>query len=179
MKAKSIVDSELYRHKWFCDRSIESTGGRDTYRYRVIDQATDFTILPEDEWQHPVEDETKIKILFPGPGFKDHSEYNPQTSTTKSTSGKKRLRLQYLQSFLLLRRVCPDADMKPVQSADEWRQYLPPSIQDAFSQVRTSTTSGWPTQRQPQEESELPAHDLASVQEVGPFEASPGKGALY
>ena len=63
------------RHKWFWDKSIETKGRKDTYRYRVIDQATDITILPEDEWYDPVEDdETKIKILFVGLPFKEHSK---------------------------------------------------------------------------------------------------------
>lgn len=83
MKVKSNADSEYHRHKWFWYKSIETKGRKDTYRYRVIDQATDITILPENEWYDPVEDdETKIKILFIGLAFKDHSKYNYRSSPT-------------------------------------------------------------------------------------------------
>lgn len=107
-------------HKWFWDKSIETKGRKDTYRYRVIDQATDVTILPEDEWYDPVEDdENKIKILFAGLAFKEHL-------------------------ILLLRRICPDASQDAIQTADEWGQYLAPSIRQGFSQIKKSTTYGWP-----------------------------------
>lgn len=72
MKVKSIADSNQHRHKWFWDNSIETKFRNDTYRYRVIDQATDITILPEDEEYDPMDDETKIKILYVGLPFKDH-----------------------------------------------------------------------------------------------------------
>ncbi|KAL9138110.1 MAG: hypothetical protein Q9175_000678 [Cornicularia normoerica] len=107
-------------HKWFWYKSIETNGRKDAYRYRVIDQATNITILPENEWYDPVEDdETKIKILFVGLPFKDHI-------------------------ILLLRRICPDVNMDTIQTADQWRQYLSPSIREGFSQIRKSTTYGWP-----------------------------------
>lgn len=55
--------------------SIETKGRKDTYRYRVIDQATDITILPENEWSDPVgDDETRIKILLVGLPFKEHGK---------------------------------------------------------------------------------------------------------
>ena len=62
------------RHKWFWDKSLETTCCRkDTYRYRVIESATDTTILPKGEWYDPVDDdESKIKILLVGLPFKDH-----------------------------------------------------------------------------------------------------------
>ena len=62
------------RHKWFWDKSLETTCCRkDTYRYRVIESATDTTILPKDDWYDPVDDdESKIKILYVGLLFKDH-----------------------------------------------------------------------------------------------------------
>ena len=75
IKAKSNTDFRMRRHKWFWDKSIETKVRKDTYRYRVIEQATDITILPENEWYDPVEDEeTKIEILFVGLPFKEHSK---------------------------------------------------------------------------------------------------------
>lgn len=74
-RRRAILTFECRRHKWFWDKSIETKGRKDTYWwYRVIDQATDITILPENEWSDPVEDdETRIKILFVGLPFKEHS----------------------------------------------------------------------------------------------------------
>ena len=75
IKAESAADLKYYRHKWFWDKSIQTKGRKDTYRYRVVDQATEAIILPEDEWYDPVEDdETKIKILFVGLPFQEHSK---------------------------------------------------------------------------------------------------------
>lgn len=129
--------TEKYRHKWFWDKSIETKGRKDTCRYRVIDQATLIRILPENEWYDPIEDdETKIKILFVGLPFKEHSKY------TTSPISKKRLRL-HLSVVRLLRRICPDANMNTIQTADQWRQYLSPSIRKGFSQIRKSATFGW------------------------------------
>lgn len=105
--------------KWFWDKSIETQNRKDTYRYRVMELGTDVTILPEDEWIDPFEDdESKIKILFVGLSFKEHT-------------------------ILLLRRIVPDATMDAIKTADEWRQYLSPSIRQGFSQIKRTTTYGW------------------------------------
>lgn len=81
VQGRNNANPEFYRHKWFWDKSIETKGRKDTYRYRVIDQATDVTILPENEWYDPVEDdENKIKILFAGLAFKEHRKYISQTT---------------------------------------------------------------------------------------------------
>ena len=156
--------TENYRHKWFWDKSIETKGRKDTYRYRVMDRATFITILPENEWYDPIEDdETKIKSLFVGLQFKEHSKY------TTSPISKKRLWL-HLSVVLLLRRICPDANMNTIQTADQWRQYTSPSIREGFSQIRKSGHFWLVTYRQPQKESENPgptSPSLASVQDVG------------
>lgn len=78
MKVKGEADYECYREKWFWDKSIETKDRKDTFRYRVIDQATDTTILPENEWYDPADDDNKIKILFVGLPFKDHRKCIPE-----------------------------------------------------------------------------------------------------
>ena len=129
--------TENYRHKWFCDKSIETKGRKDTDRYRVIDRATLIRILLENEWYDPIEDdETEIKNLFVGLPFKEHSKY------TTIPISKKRPRL-HLSVVLLLRRICPDAKMNTIQTADQWRQHLSPSIREGFSQIGKSATFGW------------------------------------
>ena len=55
---------------------MKTKNGKDTYRYRVMDEATAITILPEDECYDPEDDDSKIKILFAGLLFREHSKYS-------------------------------------------------------------------------------------------------------
>lgn len=57
MQGWSSADPEFHRYEWFWDESVETKGRNDTYRYRVLDQATNATILPEAECNDTEDDE--------------------------------------------------------------------------------------------------------------------------
>lgn len=80
-QVESNADFDYHRDKPFWDGSIETKSpkgrnGQDTYRYRIIDQATGDTILPKNEnFDDLGDDEPTIKILCASLRFEEHSKY--------------------------------------------------------------------------------------------------------
>ncbi|MCJ1460360.1 hypothetical protein MMC28_010740 [Mycoblastus sanguinarius] len=97
--------------KWIWDKSAQTDTPEDTYRYRILDNNDSRQICPEfEEWDPVDDDETLIKVLFYGV-------------------------VLHKNTYLIMRRICPDSTMPPMRSEDEWRHHLNPSVFNGLIEV--------------------------------------------